>query len=163
MNSRTATADRTRLTTLLHPLVAAAGYDLEQVRITSAGRRSVLQVVVDADGGISLDDVAEVGRLVSAALDEADEGAAFGPGAYTLEVSSPGIDRPLTEPRHWRRAAGRLIRTRIGGAPVQARVLSADDAGVLLELAGDRRSVPYAELATGAVQVEFARAEENTG
>ncbi len=159
MSNGTPTADQERITVLLEPVVAAAGFDLEQIRITSAGPRSVLQVVVDADGGVSLDDVAAVGRAVSAALDESDP---FGQAPYTLEVSSPGVDRPLTEPRHWRRAAGRLVRTRIDDTPVEGRVLSADDTGVMLEVAGAQRAVPYTALGKGVIQVEFARRAEDT-
>src|SRR5712691_5477483 len=99
-------ADSERLATALEPAVAAMGMDLESVRITSAGRRRRLRIVVDADGGVSLDDIAQVSREVSATLDRA---AAMGETTYTLEVSSPGVDRPLTEPKHWRRAAGRMV------------------------------------------------------
>jgi ribosome maturation factor RimP len=77
--------------------------DLEAVKLTSAGRRVLLRVVIDADGGISLDDIAEVSRELSAKLDASD---VMGETPYTLEVTSPGTDRPLTQPRHWRRAAG---------------------------------------------------------
>ncbi len=161
MSSRTPPADKERVTALLQPVVAGAGFDLEQVRISSAGRRAVLRVVVDADGGVSLDDVAEVGRRVSTALDQADSGWSFGHAGYTLEVSSPGVDRALTEPRHWRRAAGRLVSTRIGDAPAAGRVLSADDAGVLLDVGGpEPTTVLYADLGPGAVQVEFASPAE---
>jgi len=159
MSNRTPTADQERVTALLGPVVAAAGFDLEQIHITSAGRRSVLQVVVDADGGVSLDNVAAVGRAISAALDADDP---FGESAYTLEVSSPGVDRPLTEPRHWRRAAGRLVKARIGDTPVEGRVVSADDTGIMLDVAGQRRAVPYAALGRGVIQVEFARGAEDT-
>ena len=106
---------RERLLALLEPLVGAAGYDLEDVSVSAAGRRSVVRVFVDADGGVDLDAVATVSRVVSDALDERDSdfgGAGLLGGAYVLEVSSPGVDRPLTEPRHWRRAAGRLVERR---------------------------------------------------
>jgi ribosome maturation factor RimP len=162
MSGRTPTADRERVTALLQPVIAAAGFDLEQVSLTSAGRRSVLRVVVDADGGVSLDDVAEVGRIVSAALDAAGPAGSFGTTAYALEVSSPGVDRPLTEPRHWRRAVGRLVRTRIGDTRVEGRVASADGSGVMLDVGGTALSAPYAELGKGLVQVEFTRGEEDT-
>ena len=80
--------------------------DLESIRVTAAGRRRLLRVVVDSDHGVSLDDAAAVSRQLSAALDSV---AVMGDFPYTLEVSSPGVDRPLTDPRHWRRAAGRLV------------------------------------------------------
>src|SRR5258708_2926532 len=109
-----------RIVGLIEPAVAALGMDLENVRITSAGRRRLLRVVVDADGGVTLDDIALVSQELSATLDRA---AAMGEMSYTLEVSSPGVDRPLTEPKHWRRAAGRLVTV-----PLRARTPSAPDA-----------------------------------
>ena len=157
MSSRTPTADGTRLAALLAPVVESAGYDLEQVSVSKVGRRSVVRVVVDADGGVSLDGVAELSRVISAALDAADYSGSAGTESYTLEVSSPGVDRPLTEPKHWRRAAGRLVKTRIGGAPVEARIIAADPSAVVLDVAGASRRVPYDELGKGSVQVEFAR------
>ena len=119
----TSPVDESRLAGLIGPVVAAAGMDLESVRVSVAGRRRLLRVVVDSDHGVSLDDAAEVSRDVSAALDATD---VMGDMPYTLEVSSPGVDRPLTEPRHWRRAAGRLVRVKTGAGTVQGRVLAAD-------------------------------------
>jgi ribosome maturation factor RimP len=153
---------REHLLKLLEPIVAGAGYDLEDVTVTSAGRRSLVRVTVDADGGIDLDAVATVSRLVSDALD-ADASDPSSPralaNAYVLEVSSPGVDRPLTEPRHWRRAAGRLVQTEVEGRPLVARVVAADDAGVTLEPEGGAsRTVAWADLGRGKVQVEFNRA-----
>ena len=88
-------------------MVSAAGMDLENIRITATGRRRLLRVMVDADRGVSLDDITLISRALSAELDAI---GAMGETPYTLEVSSPGVDRPLTEPRHWRRASGRLVR-----------------------------------------------------
>ncbi len=147
--------DDTRLAGLIQPVVAAAGMDLESVRMTVAGRRWLLRVVVDSDHGVSLDDAALVSREVSATLDATD---ALGDVPYTLEVSSPGVDRPLTQPRHWRRAAGRLVRVEAGAeGTVLGRVLSADDEGVTMDVNGTRRTFAYAGLGAGAVQVEFGR------
>ena len=95
--------DADRLTRLLEPVVHALDMDLETVRVTPAGRRRLLRVVVDGDGGVSLDTIALASRELSARLDTAAE---MGELPYTLEVSSPGVDRPLTQPRHWRRAPG---------------------------------------------------------
>ena len=81
--------------------------DLEGIRITAAGRRRVLRLVVDGDGGVSLDVIALASRELSAVLDDSE---VMGDVPYILEVSSPGVDRPLTERRHWRRAIGRLGR-----------------------------------------------------
>lgn len=138
---------------LLQPAVAQAGYDLEDVAITAAGRRSVVRVVVDRDGGIDLDAVAEVSRLVGSVLDDS---GVMGESAYVLEVTSPGIDRPLREQRHWRRAAGRLVQTSHDGATVTGRVVSVDEQSVTLDVGGQPRSYPLGELGAGAVQVEFS-------
>jgi len=147
--------DDRRLAGLIEPVVAAAGLDLESVRVTVAGRRRLLRVVVDGDHGVSLDDAADVSREVSAALDATD---VMGDVPYTLEVSSPGVDRPLTEPRHWRRAAGRLVRVKTGTAgTVRGRVLTADADGVTLDVEGADRRFGYGDLGPGAVQVEFGR------
>ena len=141
-----------RLTGLLEPVISAAGFELESVRLGRAGRRGLLRVVVDGEHGVSTDDIAAVSRAVAKQIDASD---VMGSGPYTLEVSSPGVDRPLTEPRHWRRAAGRLVRVPVAGDPLEGRVLTAGDTGVVLEIDGERREFGYAELGAGQVQVEF--------
>ncbi|MFI6389437.1 ribosome maturation factor RimP [Nonomuraea sp. NPDC050547] len=151
-------SSRDHLMKLLEPVVAAEGLDLEDVTVTTAGKRRLLRVVVDRDGGVSLDDVAEVSQAVSTALDEDD---AMGGSAYTLEVSSPGVDRPLTEPRHWRRAAKRLVKAELrDGSVLEGRVLTADDAGVDLSVDGAERRLDYQDLTRGRVQVEFRRLDD---
>jgi ribosome maturation factor RimP len=140
-----------RLRAALEPVVNGAGFDLETLSIQPVGRRLVVRVVVDRDGGTDLDAIASISRTVSDAL---DRDAVMGDAAYTLEVSSPGVDRPLTEPRHWRRAVGRLVTT----AEFTGRVLAADDDGATLEVAGQQLTRSYPELGTGKVQVEFSPA-----
>jgi ribosome maturation factor RimP len=151
--------DDKRLAGMIQPVVAAAGLDLESVRVTVAGKRRLLRVVVDGDHGVSLDDTADVSHEISALLDASN---VMGEVPYTLEVSSPGVERPLTEPRHWRRAARRLVRVKVAGdGAVQGRVLAADDAGVTLDLeGGDRRAFTYDALGPGTIQVEFGRLPE---
>ena len=151
---------RERLLTLLSPVVAATGYDLEDVSVTKAGRRSLVRVSVDADGGIDLDAVAQVTRAVSDALDNGEPGGADFAGPYVLEVSSPGIDRPLTEQRHWRRAQGRLVTVPVGAATVTGRVTKTDDNGVTLDVKGTSREIAWSTLGAGKVQVEFNRGED---
>ena len=144
-----------RLAELIEPVVAAAGMDLESVRMSVAGKRRLLRIVVDGDGGVSLDDAADVSREISAML---DEGNALGEVPYTLEVSSPGVDRPLTEPRHWRRAVGRLVKVKVTGeGTVQGRILAADSGGVTLDLPKGERRLGLGELGPGAIQIEFGR------
>lgn len=110
-------ARRARLRSVIEPVLTGSGYDLEDLTISRAGRRHVVRVIVDSDAGVTLDDVADVSRAVSAALDRAEEtGPELIAGEYQLEVSSPGVDRPLTQPRHWRRNRGRLVRVTVTGA-----------------------------------------------
>ncbi|HEY2271818.1 MAG TPA: ribosome maturation factor RimP [Jatrophihabitantaceae bacterium] len=151
---------RDHLLEVLTPVVASTGRDLEDVTVTSAGRRSLVRVIVDADGGVDLDAVAEVSRVVSDALDgDSDGGAAFA-GPYVLEVSSPGIDRPLTEQRHWRRAEGRLVQVPVGDQTLTGRIVRTDGHGVTLDVDGAAREIAWGELGRGRVQVEFNRGEE---
>lgn len=147
--------DDRRLAGLIQPVVAAAGMDLESVRVTAAGKRRLLRVVVDSDRGVSLDDAADISREISALLDASN---VMGEVPYTLEVSSPGVDRPLTEPRHWRRAARRLVKVKVAGeGTITGRVLAAGDSGVTLDLDGTKRELGYGALGPGTIQVEFGR------
>ncbi len=153
--------DEIRVADVIRPVVAAAGMDLESVRVTAAGRRRLLRVVVDSDRGVSLDDAAVVSRRLSAALDAV---AVMGDFPYTLEVSSPGVDRPLTDSRHWRRAVGRLVRVPVADSgAVAGRILSADGDGVTLDVEGARRRFAYGALGAGAVQVEFGHPQAELG
>lgn len=146
-----------RLRTVVEPLVEQAGFDLDDLVVTSAGKRRLVRVVLDADGGVTLDQCAEVSRDVSRALDDADP---MGNQAYTLEVSSRGVSRPLTLPRHWRRAAGRLVAVNLrDGGTVRGRLTASDDSSATLDVDGDARTVPYDEVAKAVVQVELNRRE----
>jgi ribosome maturation factor RimP len=147
--------DRDALLHTLDPVVTARGFDLEDVVLTPAGKRRMLRVVVDKDGGVDLDDIATVSSAVSVTLDESD---VMGAVPYVLEVTSPGVDRPLTQPRHWRRAVKRLVQVAIAGVGDRTgRVVSADDAGVLLDIDGAEQLVQWADLGNGRVQIEFNR------
>lgn len=156
-----ASAVRDHLLEVLAPVVAATGHDLEDVTVTSAGRRSLVRVVVDADGGVDLDAVADVSRAISEALDDDAPGGSAFAGPYVLEVSSPGVDRPLTEQRHWRRAIGRLVQVDVGDETVTGRVVETDGAGVTLDIDQTRREIAWGALGRGRVQVEFNRGEED--
>ncbi|NMO52497.1 ribosome maturation factor RimP [Actinoplanes sp. TBRC 11911] len=150
-------AARARVRSVIEPVVTEVGYDLEEVGVSRAGRRFVVRVLVDTDGGINLDDVAVVSREISTALDEAEEnGDEVLPGEYQLEVGSPGVDRPLTQPRHWRRNRTRLVT--VNG--LTGRVIDVDDDGVVLDVDGTPRSLTFGELGPGKVQIEFKRMDE---
>lgn len=142
------------LASLIEPVVTASGYDLERVSVGRAGRRGLVRIVVDGDNGVGLDDVAALSKAISAALDEHD--GLMGRAPYTLEVTSPGVDRPLTHPRHWRRAVGRLVRVDLADGPAfHGRVVAADEDGVDLNVDGARRRVGYGVIRSARVQVEF--------
>ena len=160
--------DPARLTRLLEPVVHALDMDLEGIRVATAGRRRVLRVTVDADGGVSLDDIALASRELSIRLDRDD---AMGDDPYTLEVSSPGVDRPLTLPRHWRRNIGRLVLAggsagsagSDGGHSILGRIAGVSESGVTLDQDGSVREYSYADLGPGRVQVEFGHLDDETG
>jgi ribosome maturation factor RimP len=151
-------SNRDALLRLLEPVVAERGLDLEDVQVTPAGKRRLLRVVVDQDGGVALDQVATVSTAVSAALDESD---AMGGAPYVLEVTSPGVDRPLTLPRHWRRARSRLVEATLAdGTKTSGRLTEAGNDGIVLDVDGTARSIGWTQLAAGRVQVEFNRPEQ---
>jgi ribosome maturation factor RimP len=152
---------RERLRPLVEPVVAGAGYDLEDLAVARLGRDFVVRIVIDGDGGVGLDDIAEVSRALSAALDAAEaDGQQISADAYTLEVSSPGVDRPLTLPRHWRRNVGRLVKVKAGARLLTGRVTAAGDSAVTLDVGGVEHELPYADLGPGRVQIEFTRLDE---
>jgi ribosome maturation factor RimP len=138
---------------VLEPIVTGAGFELEELDVRVAGRRHTIKLVVDSDSGVGLDDIARVSRAVSAEL---DQHADFLDDAYTLEVTSPGTDRPLTAPRHWRRAHLRLVAVRTReGATFTGRVGPAGELAVAILTDGTVRELPYDEVAHAAVEVEF--------
>ena len=168
---------------ILEQVSGALGDDftVASVTVTPAGKRRVVRITVerplqDAAGvtpveALTLDEVADATRLVSDALDEGD---LLGSQPYTLEVSTPGTDRPLTEPMHFRRAVSRLVELTLRGdsvAPQGAgadgsltgRVLATSADGVDLEIAGTKQQaprtehIPFADITKGVAQVEFNR------
>lgn len=144
---------------LVTPVVEALGLEVDRLDVVAAGRRSVLRIYLDGEGpagrGPSLDDIASATRALSRALDESD---VTGEAPYLLEVSSRGVSRPLTEPKHFRRNSGRLVSlSLVGGEKAQGRILVADADGVRLEAAGAERTIGYAEIQKAVVQVELNR------
>ncbi len=167
------TADSIR--PILQETLGARALVLEDVVVTPAGRRRVVKVLVDRALGdddpvteptppLTLDEVADSTHLVSDALDATD---VMGEQPYTLEVSSPGIGRPLTQPRHFRRNVGRLVSVHRAGGEVIGRVTSASAAEVTLAVPATRaapartETLPYAQVEKAVVQVEFARPDES--
>jgi len=144
------------------PAVEAAGLHLEEVTVTRAGSASVVRITIDlpedALGSLDSDALGDASRAMSAALDEDDVVA----GAYTLEISTPGTSRPLTEVRHFKRARTRLVALKMmDGSRIEGRltdVLPEGDGHVLV-LDGDRR-VPVADVRRGKVEVELKKLDD---
>lgn len=146
---------RDRIETELVDPLRALDLDIEAVEISPAGNRRVLRIAVDKDGGVTLDDVAEATRTIDAALEASD---VMGEQPYTLEVTSRGVDRPLTLPRHWRRNETRLVKvTFTDGTDATGRIGESTEDGVTIEVDGTKRDVAYADVKKALVQVEFNR------
>ena len=163
-SSDSASGAASEVRSVLEPVVAALGLDLEDLDVQASGRRRRVSVVIDRDGGVDLDGIAAASRAVSDALDASD---AMGDDPYTLEVTSPGVDRPLTLPRHWRRNMGRRVRVHLAdGSTLDGRIREVDDDGVLVavDVKGKpesmERRTPWAEVVRGEVQVEFRRPQD---
>ncbi len=153
--------DERQLHEVVNEVVTAAGFDLEELAVRAAGRRRIVRVVIDGDDGVTLDAAAEVSRAISERLDAAGEADPTGSAPYTLEVTSPGIGRPLTLPRHFRRARTRLVSvTTVDGRDTAGHVLGVDDTLVTLVLSGRKGvsqiSIPLAEITRARVEVEFS-------
>ena len=143
---------REQILQILEPIASNMGLDLEDVEIKSAGKHSIVQISIDKDGGINLDEVAQISNQISEALD-ANE--ILGEKPYTLEVGSPGIDRALTLPRHWRRNSGRLVKINFGSNSEIGRIIESDEEKVSLEVKGKTRSINFDKIDKAFIQVEF--------
>ncbi len=143
-----------RVAELVAPLVEKRGIDLEEVVIKPAGRRSIVQIFIDRDGGVDLDLVAEVSREISDLLDSTD---VLGNLPYTLDVGSMGVDRPLTLPRHFKRNVGRLVEVELSnGSSFVDRILEADEGNIAFS---EGKTVKLDDVKQALVQIEFSRAD----
>jgi len=151
-------ATRDRIEAELVDPLSVMELDVEAVELTPAGKRRVLRVAVDKDGGVTLDDVADATREISRVLDDSD---VMGEMPYTLEVTSRGVDRPLTLPRHWRRNQDRLVKVTLADdTTLTGRVIASDDTSATLDEDGTQHQVAYADVAKALVQIEFNRKSE---
>ena len=133
----------------IRPIIEATGNYLEELSITSAGKVKILTVIIDSDTHLNLDQVTAVTKEISEVI-EALEG--LGDGAFTLEVTSPGLDRPLTKPRHWRKNLDRLVKIIIAsGQEITGRIGEATETTVLV----DSQKVSYEDIKRAVLEVEF--------
>lgn len=147
-----------QLAAVIEPILAEHGLELDSLEVTPIGKRSVLRISVDGDGpkgrGPLLDDIAAASSAISNALDES---TAVGNNPYTLEVSSRGVSKPLTEPKHFRRNATRLVKLWLENREVTGRITDVSDDEVTLDVKGAVRTFPFAEIKKAVVQVELNR------
>ena len=144
------------ITTQLNPVVTALGYEIDDIVLTTAGRRRVLEVVVDADKPVDLNAISDITRAVSSALDSS---TVMGEMPYLLEVSSRGVSRPLTKPAHWRRNIGRLVEVRGDAVHVTGRIKSFEDPMVTLDVDGRNEQVDTQKISKAIIQIEFKKLE----
>ena len=144
---------------LVRPVVESSGLELWDVSFRGEGGRSILRVSVDRDPGVDLDTIAEVSERLSRRLDLED----FGPRGYTLEVSSPGLERPLRTPRHFERSVGRRVKVKttepIDGSKVhEGALVSADAEAIVIASEGGELRVSYAGVASARTVFEWGTA-----
>jgi ribosome maturation factor RimP len=149
----------TAVSTAVSGRLQELGLDLEAVELSPAGKRRVLRIAVDKDGGVTLDDVAAATRAINEVIDASE---VMGEQPYTLEVTSRGVDRPLTEPRHWRRNRSRLVKVTLAdGSALTGRIGETDEERVSLDVDGTARTVRLADVKKALVQIEFNRKDQD--
>lgn len=150
------------ITELIEPAITDAGFYLEEVQNTSAGSHRVITCIVDGQSPLNLDQVTVVSRLISELLDTA---SFMGETPFTLEVTSPGVDRPLTLPRHWTKNLTRLIKATLqDGSVTTGRLTEFNDVtATLVENIKGRiktHQVNFTDIKRAVVEVEFNRKED---
>ncbi len=146
------------LTELLNPVVSRAGFVLEEVTVTPVGKRRLVSVVIDRENSNpSLDEVTVVSKEISVILDAYSQ---MGEMPFTLEVTTPGVDRPLTLPRHWKKNIGRLVKiTPKQGDKFIGRISEFSENQVKLELEKELLTVDLGDVSRAQIEVEFNRKE----
>jgi ribosome maturation factor RimP len=136
---------------VVRPVIEGAGLELVDVSFGGGGGRKALRIVVDRDGGVDLDTIAVLSEKVSRRLDL--EG--FEPGPYALEVTTPGIERPLRRPRDFQRAVGERVRVRAGADVFDGELTAADEEAIVLASADGTRRIPLVEVASARTVVDW--------
>ncbi len=147
-----------KISSLAQGIAEARGLELVDVEMQGTGRRRMLRVFIGKPAGVSVDDCTQVSREMAAVLDAENW---LGDDSYTLEVSSPGLDRPFKTPADWRRNLGRDVRVVCrdpveGKLQFQGRLLSADEQEAVIESAGRRVRIPLRNVASAKVEIRFA-------
>ena len=151
-----------QISDLVTPAVSQAGFYLEDVHVATPGSHRIVTCIVDGDSSLNLDQVTTVSRLISELLDEA---TFMGETPFTLEVTSPGVDRPLTAPRHFKKNVDRLLKViKVDGSEVTGRILSNTDQDVTLSVTVKKVSseevVALVDIKRAVVEIEFNRKDD---
>jgi ribosome maturation factor RimP len=151
-----------QISELVTPAVSDLGFYLEDVHIATPGNHRIVTCIVDGDASLNLDQVTSVSRVISELLDEA---AFMGETPFTLEVTSPGVDRPLTQPRHFAKNADRLLKIiKLDGSEVTGRILSNTDHDVtltvLIKKESTEQTVLLSDIKRAVVEIEFNRKDD---
>lgn len=134
------------------PTIESLGFYLEDLNITSAGRRSMLTVIVDGDTHLTLDQVTSVTKAIGEIVENIQS---LGQTPFTLEVTSPGIDRPLTKPRHWKKNIDRLVKVVLQDtSEVKGRIKDSNQESATI----DDKLIKFAEVKRATLEVEFKQA-----
>jgi ribosome maturation factor RimP len=137
------------ISAVITPALTSLGFYLEDLNITSAGKRSLLTVIVDADRHLSLDEVTVATKAISEIVENIP---ALGSTPFTLEVTSPGIDRPLTKPRHWRKNINRLVKViLLDGSQITGRIKQAGESAATI----DEIDINYLDIKRANLEIEF--------
>ena len=156
-------AIKDQIAELISPALQEAGYYLEEVNLVTPGNHRIVTVIVDGESALNLDQVTVASKLVSELVDEAPF---MGETPFTLEVTSPGIDRPLTLPRHFAKNVTRLLKvTQNDGVVVKGRILSNTDSELTLSVIEKKETkevvIALADIKRAVVEIEFNRKDEN--
>ena len=151
-----------QISELVTPAVSDLGFYLEDIHIATPGNHRIVTCIVDGDLSLNLDQVTSVSRVISELLDEA---AFMGETPFTLEVTSPGVDRPLTQPRHFAKNVDRLLKiVKLDGSEVTGRILSNTDQDVTLTVTVKKetleQTVALVDIKRAVVEIEFNRKDD---
>ena len=134
------------------PAIESLGFYLEDLNITSAGRRSMLTVIVDGDTHLTLDQVTSVTKAIGEIVENIQS---LGQTPFTLEVTSPGIDRPLTKPRHWKKNIDRLVKVVLQDtSEVKGRIKDSNKETATI----DDKLIKFTDIKRATLEVEFKQA-----
>ena len=144
-------SNKEQVLAVITPAIESLGFYIEDINITSAGKRSMLTVIVDGDTHLSLDQVTVATKAISEIVENLPT---LGNNPFTLEVTSPGLDRPLTKPRHWQKNLDRLIKIVLtDGKEIKGRIKESTETSVTV----NEQVINFADIKRATLEVEFKK------